>query len=131
MRIPSLDDRQTPTGNNSSRRSSTAKPLAMARQELDFVAELRLRQWARANHVPAELRRDSDWHPVVLDEMRRKDADMAEQQSHRALPSGVDIVPLMPDIDGIRIDLPHAAIPTPKLMRTVTEEPIASIEYYT
>ena len=37
----------------------------------------RLRRWARENYVPAS-QRDMQWHPIVLDEMRRKDAEGRE-----------------------------------------------------
>jgi hypothetical protein len=40
--------------------------------ELDFIQELRLRRWARENYVPSE-QRDTSWHPVILDEMNKKD----------------------------------------------------------
>jgi hypothetical protein len=40
--------------------------------ELDFIQELRLRRWARENYVPSE-QRDISWHPVILDEMSKKD----------------------------------------------------------
>jgi hypothetical protein len=39
---------------------------------IDFIEELRLRRWARENYVPA-TQREADWHPVILDEMSRKD----------------------------------------------------------
>ena len=42
---------------------------------LDITAELRLRRWARENHVPAHLR-GPDWHPIVLDEMQARDAEI-------------------------------------------------------
>jgi hypothetical protein len=42
--------------------------------DLDFIEELRLRRWARENYVPRGERARS-WHPVVLDEMDRKDAE--------------------------------------------------------
>lgn len=45
---------------------------------IDLVAELKLRRWARLNHVGEETRR-SDWHPVILEEMALKDAELAEQ----------------------------------------------------
>lgn len=45
--------------------------------ELDFIEELRLRRWARQNYVSPE-QRDRSWHPVVLDEMDKKDLEMAE-----------------------------------------------------
>lgn len=45
--------------------------------ELDLIEELRLRRWARQNYVPPE-KRDAAWHPVVLDEMDRKDDEVNE-----------------------------------------------------
>jgi len=41
---------------------------------LDPVEEIRLRTWARQNYLPRELR-DNSWHPVILEEMRRKDEE--------------------------------------------------------
>jgi len=46
--------------------------------ELDFIEELRLRRWARENYVPEELRQMS-WHPVILDEMSRKDIEIESE----------------------------------------------------
>jgi hypothetical protein len=40
--------------------------------DLDFIEELRLRRWARENYVPRGQRQTS-WHPVVHEEMERKD----------------------------------------------------------
>jgi hypothetical protein len=45
--------------------------------EVDFIEELRLRRWAREHHTPRNQRKLS-WHPVILDEMDRKDREMAE-----------------------------------------------------
>jgi hypothetical protein len=45
--------------------------------ELDFIEELRLRRWARENYVPP-MRREVGWHPVVLDEMHKKDGEGIE-----------------------------------------------------
>jgi hypothetical protein len=42
--------------------------------ELDFIEELRLRRWARENYVPRG-RRQGSWHPVVHEEMERKDQE--------------------------------------------------------
>jgi hypothetical protein len=42
--------------------------------DLDFIEELRLRRWAREHYVPRG-QRERSWHPVVLDEMDRKDAE--------------------------------------------------------
>jgi len=42
--------------------------------EVDPVEEMRLRTWARQHYAP-NGERDNDWHPVILDEMRRKDVE--------------------------------------------------------
>ena len=42
--------------------------------ELDFIEELRLRRWARENYVPRTQRKHS-WHPVVHEEMEKKDKE--------------------------------------------------------
>ena len=41
---------------------------------IDPIEEMRLRTWARENYAPSE-ERDSHWHPIILDEMRRKDGE--------------------------------------------------------
>jgi hypothetical protein len=50
--------------------------------EMDLIEELRLRRWAREHYVPAE-QRDRAWHPVVHDEMRKKDNEKASSNQHR------------------------------------------------
>ena len=45
--------------------------------ELDLIEELRLRRWARENYVPAD-ERNAGWHPIILEEMRRKDGEVSE-----------------------------------------------------
>jgi len=45
--------------------------------ELDFIEELRLRRWARENYVPRGQRQTS-WHPIVHQEMEKKDAEMGQ-----------------------------------------------------
>jgi hypothetical protein len=42
---------------------------------LDFVEELRVRQWARRNWVPLNLR-DLRWHAVILEEMSDRDREL-------------------------------------------------------
>lgn len=42
--------------------------------QIDFIEELRLRRWARENHVPPE-HRERSWHPVVHEEMDKKDRE--------------------------------------------------------
>ena len=41
---------------------------------VDFIEELRLRRWARENYVPSG-ERDTAWHPIILEEMSRKDSE--------------------------------------------------------
>ncbi|HEY7156505.1 MAG TPA: hypothetical protein VH575_21235 [Gemmataceae bacterium] len=51
--------------------------LSSVAAEVDFIEELRLRRWAREHYVPRN-QREMSWHPVVLDEMDRKDREMSE-----------------------------------------------------
>jgi hypothetical protein len=48
--------------------------------ELDFIEELKLRRWARENYTSPEDRRP-EWHPVVHDEMSKKDLEMVEVEA--------------------------------------------------
>ena len=81
-------------------------------EEVDFVDELQLRRWARENYVPPE-QRSSTWHPVVLDEMRSKDAELAAQVRSRAIASSY--VPLAPTTFHTRHDS-HADPADPNLL---------------
>ncbi len=55
-----------------------------AEADLDMITELRARRWARENYVAHEDR-DPAWHPIVLDEMRRKDVEASDAvQASRA-----------------------------------------------
>ncbi len=47
--------------------------------ELDLIEELRLRRWARENYVPRGQRQKS-WHPIVHDEMKKKDGEAGEEE---------------------------------------------------
>jgi hypothetical protein len=49
--------------------------------DLDLIEELRLRRWARENFVPID-QRQTNWHPVILEEMDRKDD---EKSPHGAI----------------------------------------------
>ncbi len=49
--------------------------------EVDLIEELRLRRWARENYVPSEQRSRS-WHPVILEEMHRKDEEVEPAGVH-------------------------------------------------
>jgi hypothetical protein len=60
---------------------------------LDLTRELGLRRWARANYVPPDQRLPT-WHPVVLDEMARRDSELAEMTP--PAPLSARYVPLAP-----------------------------------
>jgi hypothetical protein len=47
--------------------------------DVDFIEELRLRRWARENYVPTP-ERNTAWHPIILEEMTRKDRETSEPQ---------------------------------------------------
>jgi len=47
---------------------------AEAAFDIDPIEEMRLRTWARRNYTPSEDR-DESWHPIVLDEMTRRDRE--------------------------------------------------------
>jgi hypothetical protein len=49
--------------------------MSSVSEELDFIQELRLRRWARENYVSAG-QREASWHPVILDEMTKKDVEL-------------------------------------------------------
>ena len=44
--------------------------------DVDPIDEMRLRTWARKNYAPA-AKRARDWHPIILDEMTKKDRELA------------------------------------------------------
>lgn len=48
--------------------------------ELDFIEELRMRRWARENYVPRS-QRQSSWHPIIQDEMARKDVEKGDKET--------------------------------------------------
>src|SRR5438105_2490692 len=82
---------------NRAARSVQNKETSMtiaSRVPADLVEELRLRRWARENYIALE-RRDLSWHPVVLDEMLRKDQELASAGSF--VEAAPRIVPLAPD----------------------------------
>lgn len=110
-------------------------------RQLAPIAELRLRQWAHRNYVPADVRRDDEWHPVVLDEMRRCDAQQGLTDLFGAVPrfdivTSSGIVPLEPSRhDGGRVDGAHEGVSAPQFTQqgsrqteSKTGEP--SIPYY-
>ena len=48
--------------------------------ELDFIQELQLRRWAREHYVPRDQRENS-WHPIVHQEMEKKEFETSEPNS--------------------------------------------------
>ena len=48
--------------------------------DLDFIEELRLRRWAREHYVPRGQRQRS-WHPVVHEEMEKKDGESGQGET--------------------------------------------------
>ena len=54
--------------------------------DLDFIEELRLRRWAREHYVP-EPHRQQTWHPIVHEEMEKKDCEGYEADVPRTVPS--------------------------------------------
>jgi hypothetical protein len=46
-----------------------------AGSDVDPIEEIRLRTWARKNYTPAH-KRDDSLHPIILDEMKRKDEEL-------------------------------------------------------
>lgn len=81
---------------------------------LDVVEELRLRRWARVNYVSAD-ERNSDWHPVVLQEMQHKEAELAIENSYRHLAGA--IVPLHPGAQHFLHDAHAETIKAERLLR--------------
>lgn len=49
--------------------------LSESGSDLDPISEMQLRTWARTNYCSPD-EREGDWHPVILDEMARRDAEL-------------------------------------------------------
>ncbi len=47
--------------------------------DLDAIAEMRLRTWARSNYCGTEDR-DESWHPIILDEMSARDREQERKR---------------------------------------------------
>ena len=54
--------------------SMLLEPSVEEGSSVDPIEEIRLRTWARKNYTPAQ-KRDDSLHPIILDEMRRKDEE--------------------------------------------------------
>lgn len=80
--------------------------------QTDLIDELRLRRWAREHYVPAG-RRDVSWDPVVLEEMRLRDAELLTEE--RPYSRTESLVPL-PPASIPRLDPVHVAVAPPKML---------------
>lgn len=83
--------------------------------DVDIIRELRLRSWARENYVPAYARREG-WHPIVLDEMERRDREPGRLILPETVPNAArsPYVPLLPTFH--RLDQPHFEHQPPHLL---------------
>jgi len=98
-------------------------------EDLDIVAELKLRQWARRNYVIPELRRDDDWHQVVIDEMRLRDAELATIEPLQTIITSTGIVPLEPSRHN-RFDTAHLESRVPHIGQGVGAPLRCEIPHY-
>ena len=89
---------------------------------VDLMKELRLRRWARENYVPEEERGEG-WHPIVMEEMGRKDAELREEPLNRSVTPAY--VPLMPD-NRLALHEPHTSPVDPHVIKSV--EPKRPVE---
>ena len=89
----------------------------------DLIQELRLRKWAREHYVNERDRNDDEWHPVVLDEMRRKDDEFRMLCSRQTIVTSY--VPLAPTsshivhnghIDRFGLPAQHSTRQTPSFL---------------
>ena len=55
--------------------SMVLEPPVEGGTNVDAIEEIRLRTWARKNYTPAP-QRDDTLHPIILDEMKRKDEEL-------------------------------------------------------
>jgi hypothetical protein len=51
--------------------------MSAVSSELDLIEELRLRRWAREHYVPRS-QRQSAWHPIVHEEMSKRDRETGD-----------------------------------------------------
>ena len=50
--------------------------------DMDLIEEFQMRRWARENYVPPDMR-DETWHPVIHDEMTKKDSEKFSPNQRR------------------------------------------------
>lgn len=98
-------------------------------EQLDVIAELKLRQWARRNYVIPELRRDEDWHQIVIEEMRQRDEELASIGPLQTVVTSTGIVPLERSRHD-RFDTAHVTARGPHLGQRVGSDLRPSIPHY-
>lgn len=91
---------------------------------MNLLDELRLRRWARENYAPID-ERSGDWDSVILDEMRRRDEELAFDSNlvnGFADDPGSKIVPLAPAT--WFVDAPHLGPDCPHFLSRPVPEPL-------
>lgn len=82
--------------------------------QVDLVEELRLRRWARLNYVGPD-ERSRRWHPLIIDEMLRKDHELAAQEREHP---GRAIAPIAPAALALR---PRRAVAPPRFLASPSQ----------
>lgn len=88
---------------------------------MDLLKELRLRRWARENYA-APSDRDASWDPIVLDEMRLRDEEIAKEALVAAATQLVPLAPVTYFLEG-----PHPGPPTPHFLAKAADATVESI----
>lgn len=85
-------------------------PTSSPTETLELTVELRLRRWARQNYVVPSSRL-ATWHPLILDEMKQRDAELA------GLPAPARVILPLEMSFGVRIDAGHSLASTRTLAK--------------
>jgi hypothetical protein len=88
---------------------------------MDILKELTLRRWAREHYVAPSLR-DPSWDPAVLDEMRLRDQEIAEEELIAAATQLVPLAPVTCFLEG-----PHPGPPSPHFLTKPVRESVGGL----